>query len=75
LVDPGGEWFGEGSVMAAGVVEVTSGVDEGGGWWGVPGGPCVPGVESVETLFGGGEPVLIAAEAAGELLVDLEVLL
>ena len=75
LVDPCGEWFGEGSLVAAGVMEVVGGVDELGGWWGVSGGPGVPGVEGVEALFGGGEPVLIAAEAAGELLVDLEVLL
>ena len=52
LVDPGGEKFGEGSMVAAGVVEVLGGVDEGGGWWGVPGGPGVPGVEGVEALFG-----------------------
>ena len=31
LVDPRGEGFGEGSVVAAGVVEVVGGVDEGGG--------------------------------------------
>ena len=49
LVDPGGEWFGEGSVVAARVVEVVGGVDEGGGWWGVSGGPGVPGVEGVES--------------------------
>jgi hypothetical protein len=75
LVDPGGEWFGEGSVVAVGVVEVLGGVDEGGWWWGVSGGPGVPGVEGVEALFGCGESVGVAVEAAGELLVDLEVLL
>lgn len=32
VVDPCGEWFGEGSVVAAGVVEVAGGVDESGGW-------------------------------------------
>ena len=39
------------------------------------GGPGVPGVERVEALLGGGESVGVAGEAAGELLVDLEVLL
>jgi hypothetical protein len=63
------------SLVTAGVVEVVGCVDEGGGWWGVSGGPGVPGVEGVEVLFGGGEPVGVAVEAAGELLVDLEVLL
>lgn len=75
LVDPGGEGFGEGSVVAAGVVEVLGGVDEGGGWWGVPGRPGVPGVESVEALFDDRDSVGVAVEAAGESLVDLAVLL
>ena len=75
LVDPGGEWFGESSVVTAGVLEVLGRVDEGGGWWGVSGGPGVPGVEGVEALLGGGESVGVAVEAAGELLVDLAVLL
>ena len=49
LVDPGGEWFGEECVVAAGVVEVVGGVDEGGGAWGVSGLPptwLTVGVES-----------------------------
>ena len=75
FVNPRGEWFREGSVVAAGVVEVVGGVDEVGGWWGVSGGPGVPGVEGVEVLLGGGESVGVAVEAAGELLVDLAVLL
>ena len=75
LPDPGGEWLGEGSLVTAGAVEVLGCVDEGGGWWGVSGGPGVPGVEGIHVLFGGGEPVGVAVEAAGELLVDLEVLL
>lgn len=75
MVDPGGKGFGEDSVMAAGVVEALGGVDECGGWWGVPGGPGVPGVDGVEPLLGGGESVGVAVEAAGELLVDLAVLL
>lgn len=75
LVDPCREWFGEGSVVTAGVVEVVGGVDECGRWCGVPGGPGVPVVESVESLLRGGEAVLIAVEAASELPVDLEVLI
>jgi hypothetical protein len=75
LPDPGGEWLGEGSLVTAGVVEAVGCVDEGGGWWGVSGGPGVPGVEGVEALFGGSEPVGVSVEAAGELPVDLEVLL
>ncbi len=74
-MDPGGEGFGEGSVVAAGVVEVVGGVDEGGGWCRVSGRPGVPDVEGVELLFGVGEPILVSAEAARELLVDLAVLL
>ena len=75
MVDPGGEWFGEGSVVVAGVVEVVGCVDEGGWWWGVPGSPGVPGVECVDALFGDCESVGVAVEAAGELPVDLAVLL
>lgn len=40
FVDPCGEWFGEECVVAAGVVEVLSGVDECGGAWGVSVGPA-----------------------------------
>ncbi len=75
LVDPVGEWFGEESVVAAGVVEVVGGVDEGGGAWGVSVGPVGPGVEGVEAVLDVEEPVVVAVELSGELSVDGEVLL
>lgn len=75
LVHPCGEWIGEGSVVAAGSVEVVRGVDESGRWWRLAGGPGVPGVEGVESLLCGSESGLVAVEAAGELPVDSELLL
>ena len=75
LVDPGREWFGEEFVVAAGVVEVVGGVDEGGGTGGMSLGPLVPGVEGVEALLGVVESVVVAVEAPGELAVDGEMLL
>lgn len=75
LMDPFGEWFGEECVVAAGVVEVLGGVDEGSGAWGVSVGPVGPGVEGVDAVLGVEEPVVVAVEAAGELSVGGDVVL
>ena len=71
LIDPGHQRLGEECVVAAGVVEVVGGVDEGGGTWGVSVGPVGPGVEGVESLLSLVEPVVVAVE----LSVDFEVVL
>jgi hypothetical protein len=75
FLHPGGEWFGEQAVVAAGVVEVVGGVDECGGAWGVSVGPVGPGVEGVESMLILEEPVVVAVELSGELLVRGEVVL
>ena len=64
---------GEEGVVAAGVLEVAGGVDERGGRGVCADGPVVPGVEGVELLVGGAESVVVAVEAAAELLVGVGV--
>lgn len=75
FLHPGGEGFGEECVVAAGVVEVVGGVDECGRAWGVSVGPVGPGVEGVEAVLILEEPVVVAVELSGELLVGGEVVL
>ncbi len=74
-MDPFGEWFGEECVVAAGVVEVLGGVDEGSGAWRVSVGPFGPGVDGRDAVLGVEEPVVVAVEAAGELSVGGDVVL
>ena len=75
FLQPGGEGFGEECVVAAGVVEVVGGVDEGGGSGVVSVGPFGPGVEGVEAVLILEEPVVVVVELSGELLVGGEVVL
>jgi hypothetical protein len=70
LVDPGDQGLREVGVASTGVVEVSGGVDEGGGWEALAGCPLLPGVECVELPARGGERAVVAVEAAAEPLAD-----
>ena len=69
LVDPGCQWSGEVRVVAAGSLQLVGSVDECSGRQVLAGGPLLPGVEGIELSAVGADTILVAVEAAAEVLV------